>query len=298
MPPNSKSPPFKLPDSPIASPIVPQADVPAVANGRRPSGPDTARKAQPARAVSDSPYVRGRAEFDSVFGDLAKSKRNWQLVAFGALAIAVVLAVGLTAVATQSRITPYVVEVDRLGLVEAFGPADQMKAVDRRVVVSQLARFVRDIRTVLGDPAGQADLIKRAYAFVDQSAAPFLNQYFTTPANDPRVLGKDLTRLVEITSVIAVPPTAPDGSQTWKVSWTESSLPRAGGGAATESAWEGFFTTRITPPSTLDRVAANPLGLYVTSINWTELARRPSPTGRPGQSEHVTQTPEAPGAVR
>ena len=42
--------------------------------------------------TSEPPYVRGRAEFASVFGDLAKGKRNWQLAAFGALGIAGVLA--------------------------------------------------------------------------------------------------------------------------------------------------------------------------------------------------------------
>ena len=262
-------------------------------------GAETAKLATPAAtAGSELTYMRGRAEFNTVFGDLAKGKRNWQIVAFCALAIGFVLAAGLTAVATQSRITPYVVEVDQLGRAQAFGPADQMQAVDQRVIVAQLARFVRDIRTVLGDAAGQADLIKRAYAFVDQRATPFLNEYFTSPANDPRILGKDLTRLVEISSILAVPTTTSDGSQTWKVSWTESVLPRAGGGAATESAWEGYFTTRISPPTTLDRITVNPLGLYVTSINWTELAKRapalsPADTGRP-----LPAKPVSPGAVR
>ena len=235
-------------------------------------------------ARTDSPYVHGRAEFNAVFGDLAKGKRNWQIVAFAALGLAFVLGGGLISVATQSHITPYVVEVDRLGQAKASGPADQLRAVDQRLIVSQLARFVRDIRTVLGDPAGQADLIKRAYAFVDQSASPFLNAYFTAPANDPRVLGKDLTRLVEITSVLAVPATTAESPQTWKVSWTESTLPRAGGGTPTESAWEGYFTTRLTPPSTLERITLNPLGLYITSINWTELAKRVTPAGAPNRN--------------
>ena len=261
-----------------------------------PSAADSEPAASPARSVgverdrkaldlcsarTDLPYLRGRAEFDSVFGDLAKGKRNWQLAAFTALGLAFVMSGGLISVATQSRITPYVIEVDRLGQATAFGPADQVRAVDQRIIVSQLARFVRDIRTVLGDAAGQADLIKRAYAFVDQNASPFLNAYFTAPANDPRILGKDVTRLVEITSVLAVPARTADGSQTWKVSWTESTLPRAGGGTPTESAWEGYFTTRLTPPATLERITLNPLGLYITSINWTELATRVTPVGAP-----------------
>src|SRR3979409_1904430 len=36
-------------------------------------------------ANPEAAYIRGRAEFASVFGDLAKGKRNWQLAAFGAL---------------------------------------------------------------------------------------------------------------------------------------------------------------------------------------------------------------------
>jgi type IV secretion system protein VirB5 len=247
---------------------------------------------------SDASYVRGRSEFDSVFGDLAKGKRNWQLVAFAALGIGFVLAGGLISLTTQSRITPYVVEIDQLGRAQAIGPADQMRTIDQRVIVSQLARFVRDIRTVLGDPAGQADLIKRAYAYVDQKTTPFLNAYFTSPDNDPRILGKDITRLVEITSILAVPSSVSDGSQTWKVSWTESLLPRAGGGAAAESAWEGYFTTRITPPTTLDRITVNPLGLYITSITWTELAKRPPTAGQADRSDRVTPPTDASGVIR
>src|SRR5215208_266813 len=100
---------------------------------------------------AENPFLRGRAEFDSVFADLARGKRNWQLVAFGAVSVAGILSVGLVTLALQSRITPYVVEVDRLGRAQAFGPAEKLKATDQRVLVSQLSSFVRDIRTVLGD---------------------------------------------------------------------------------------------------------------------------------------------------
>jgi type IV secretion system protein VirB5 len=233
-----------------------------------------------------------------MFGDLAKGKRNWQLAAFGALALAFILGAGLIVTANQSHITPYVVEVDRLGQAQAFGPAEQLHAVDQRLIVSQLARFIRDIRTVLGDPAGQADLIKRAYAFVDRDVSPFLNAYFTTPAIDPRVLGKDITRLVEITSVLAVPATTAGGPRTWKVSWTETTMPRTGGGAPTEAAWEGYFNTRLTPPSTLERITLNPLGLYITSINWTELAKRVTPPDERNRNENGSSSPVAQGAAR
>lgn len=226
--------------------------------------------------TGDLPYLRGRREFESVFTDVAKAKRNWQLVAFGATAVALVLAVSLGVTATQSRIVPYVVEVDRLGRAQAFGAAERLRAPDQRVVTSQLAGFVRDLRTVLVDPAGQADLVRRAYAFVDRDAAGFLNAYFTAPANDPRLLGRDMSRLVEVTGVLPVPTgasTQGGGSSgtTWKVSWTETTYPRTGTGLPRRMAWEGYFATRLVPPSTADRIVANPLGLYVTAINWTQI---------------------------
>lgn len=243
-------------------------------NGKRdPDGINADRAVSGGSRSPDSPYLRGRAEFDSVFSDLAKGKRNWQLIAFGAIGVSAVLAIGLTTLATQSRITPYVVEVDKLGRAQAFGPAERLNLTDQRVVTSELAGFVRDIRSVVADPAAQADIVRQAYAFVAESAAPFLNAYFSAPANDPRVLGRDVTRLVEVSGVLPVPGAAP-GTQTWKVSWTETTLPRAGGGQPTVSAWEGYFTTRTIPPTTADRITVNPLGLYVTSINWTQLATR------------------------
>lgn len=242
-------------------------------NGKRdPNGTNADRAVSGGSRSPDSPYLRGRAEFDSVFSDLAKGKRNWQLIAFGAMGVSAVLAIGLTTLATQSRITPYVVEVDKLGRAQEFGPAERLNLTDQRVVTSELAGFVRDIRSVVADPAAQADIVRQAYAFVAESAAPFLNAYFSAPANDPRVLGRDVTRLVEVSGVLPVPGAAP-GTQTWKVSWTETTLPRAGG-QPTVSAWEGYFTTRTVPPTTADRITVNPLGLYVTSINWTQLAAR------------------------
>lgn len=244
--------------------------------------------AGPAAARSDAIYLRGRAEFDSVFGDLARGKRNWQLAAFGMLAVAGVLAVGLVRLATTSRITPYVVEVDELGRAQAFGPAERLRATDQRVIIAQLAGFVRDIRSVVADPAAEADLVRRSYGFVDQSAAAFLNTYFAATANDPRLLGRDLTRLVDITSVLPIPGSSagmPGQRTTWKVSWTERSIPRTAGGLAATTAWEGYFTTRVVPPTTADRLTMNPLGLYVTAINWAQLAARTDPVAVPVASE-------------
>ena len=253
--------------------------------------------------------ARGRSEFAGAFGDLARSRRNWQLAAFGALGVAGVMSIGFVTLATQARITPYVVEVDRLGRARAFAPAEQIAAADQRVVTSAVAGWVRDIRTVVADPVAQQDMVRRAYAFVDQGAAGWLDAYFTDPARDPRVLAATLSRIVEVTSALSLPGPgaarsdrrAPDAPTTWKVAWIETDYPR-GGGPPTTAAWEGYLTARQVPPTTSDRMEANPLGLFITSVSWTQVtARRPvtdqAAAGTPAWPAATAPTVRPPGGI-
>jgi type IV secretion system protein VirB5 len=178
-----------------------------------------------------------------------------------------------------------VVEVDRLGRAVAFGPAEPLQETDRRVVIAQLTQFVRNVRSVVPSVEAERALINEAYTFVDQRGATFLNTYFADADHDPRVLGAHMTRLVEVTSVLAVPTpeSSHAGSQAnphvptaWKITWTEQDIPTAAGGSIISAAWEGFFTIRVIPPTRADVIQENPLGLYVTAITWTQLATRRS----------------------
>lgn len=85
-------------------------------------------------ARSANPYLAAREEFVSTFGDLARGKRNWQLAAFGLLALLGLVLAAYLRLSLGSRITPYVVEVDRLGQAVAFGPAEPLRATDLRVL--------------------------------------------------------------------------------------------------------------------------------------------------------------------
>lgn len=37
------------------------------------------------------------------------------------------------------------------------------------------------------------------------------------------------------------------------------------------TAWEGYVTVRLQAPTTADAVQDNPLGVFITSINWTQV---------------------------
>ena len=217
-----------------------------------------------------NPYLAGRHAFADRYMDLAKGKRNWQLTAFGALGLLATVTLAYIQLASTARVTPYVVEVDALGRTKAFGPAEQMEKATKRLTASQLALFIRNLRSVYPDPLAQKEMIGRAYAFAGETVETWLNTYFAEPEHDPRLLGRRLTRRVEVQSVLAVPE-----SRSWKVSWVEVETPRGSEGTERRSAWEAYLTVEEVPPATAAAVEANPLGLYVTAINWTELSATP-----------------------
>jgi type IV secretion system protein TrbF len=210
-----------------------------------------------------STWLAARAEFAGVYADLARGKRNWQLIAFGLLSLLFTETVGFVRLSLTARVTPYVVEVDKLGLARALGPVEPLRHTDTRLVVAQIAEFVRDVRTIVPSDVAEGDVMARAYAYVDQSGAAFLNAYFTDPKNNPRVLARAMTRTAEVTAVL------PTGGG-WRVQWVETEYPVDGGTPAAHP-WEAYLSVRVSPPSTTETIERNPLGVYVTSITWTRV---------------------------
>jgi type IV secretion system protein VirB5 len=228
---------------------------------------------EPEAARTINHIIAARNEFSNAFGDLAKGKRNWQLMAFSLTAVLAVVTVSYVRLASSARVIPYLIQVDRLGQVLDVGKADRVATPDQRLVAAQLAQFVRAIRTVLptAAAAGQAEMIKRGYAFLAPEAAGFLNDYFADLRNDPRSLGSHLTRQVDVTGILRVA-----NSEVWRLQWNETERPTEAGGAIRTTAWEGYATVKLVPPATDQAVQDNPLGLYITTINWTQIAERTS----------------------
>src|SRR5213079_1207299 len=64
--------------------------------------------------------VAARNEFSNAFGDLARGKRNWQLMSFALIALLAVTTLSYVRLASSQHVIPYLVQVDRLGQVLAI----------------------------------------------------------------------------------------------------------------------------------------------------------------------------------
>lgn len=219
----------------------------------------TIELAAAADAASDSPYLSARREWNERYGDYIARARNWRWAAFGALAVALVLAVGVAWQAAQSKVVPYVVEVDKLGDAATVARADRAAPTDMRVIKAQLGAWIVDVRSVSSDPLAQKSALSRSYALTAATATILLNDYYRqhSPFGQPR------------TVAVSVDAVLPISKQTYQIQWSEDARDLQGRDLATTH-WIASVTVAFDPPTDERGILSNPLGLYITGISWTQ----------------------------
>src|SRR4051812_39364334 len=95
----------------------------------------------------ETPYQRARQMWDERIGSARVQARGWRLMAFGSLALSTTLSGGLLWQSMQSRVTPYVVEVDRLGEARAVTEAEAAYHPTDPQIAWHLGRFISNIRS-------------------------------------------------------------------------------------------------------------------------------------------------------
>lgn len=206
-----------------------------------------------------TPYQRASQEWDERIGSARVQARNWRLMAFGSLGLSIGLAGGVIWQSVQSRVTPFVVEVDRLGEVQAVAPAIQHYQPSDAEIAWTLSRFISDVRSLPLDPVLVRKDWLEAYGFAAAHATAFLDAY--AGAHDPFKDVGTRSVSVDVTSVVR----ASDNS--FQVKWTEQAYREDT--LISTTRWTAILGIAIKPPTTEAVLRANPLGLYVTSIAWS-----------------------------
>ena len=208
---------------------------------------------------TETPYQRAGQAWDDRIGSARVQARNWRLMAFGGLFVSAGLSGGLLWQSLQSRVVPYVVEVDRLGEARAVEAADRQYNPTDPQIAWHLARFVSDVRSVSLDPVLMRENWLSAYDFATQRGALFLGEYARS-ANPFAEVGRR-TVSVQVTSVVRA------SDRSFQVKWSESAFER--GSFSSTSRWTGILSVEIRPPRSAEILRKNPLGLYVDAIDWS-----------------------------
>jgi type IV secretion system protein VirB5 len=206
-----------------------------------------------------TPYQAAAQAWDERLGGARVQAKNWRLMAFGCLGLALLMAAGLVWQSGQSRVTPYVVEVDHAGEVRAVGAAvTPYKPTDAQIAW-YLSRFITDVRSLSIDPVVVRQNWLEAYGYTTDHGAATLNTY--ARAHDPFAhVGEDSVS-VDVTSVVRV------SDASFQVRWAEQHY-HEGTLTGTEH-WTAMLTLVMQTPRTEQQVRRNPLGIYVSGLSWS-----------------------------
>jgi type IV secretory pathway TrbF-like protein len=209
---------------------------------------------------SETPFHKASQVWDERIGSARVQARNWRLLAFGNLFLSATLVGVIIFQAARGSVTPWVVEIDKLGQAQAISPAVADYRPTDPQIAWHLARFIENVRAIPADPVIVRQNWLAAYDFVTDKGANALNIY--ARGSDPFTKVGKLQVAVEISSVIRA------SNDSFRVAWVERRYENASL-SATER-WTAIVTVVLDTPHDAERLRKNPLGVFVHAINWSK----------------------------
>ena len=190
-----------------------------------------------------TPYQSAAQVWDERIGSARVQARNWRLMAFGCLSLALMMAGGLVWRSAQSIVTPY---------ATPYRPSDAQTAY-------HLGRFIGLVRSLSIDSIVVRQNWLDAYDYATDKGAAVLNDY--ARVHDPFArIGKESVT-VQIASVVRA------SESSFNVRWTEQRF--VNGAPAGTERWNAVVSIVLQTPRTEQRLRKNPLGIYVNGLSWS-----------------------------
>lgn len=181
-----------------------------------------------------------------------------------ALCVAMVGIVWMANRLANTRVVPYVVQVDRHGFLVPIGPADRDVLQSPRQAMAALAQWVAFFRTVTADARIQDEYRKKAFFFATPksiASQKMREDYAKSPRPDGtgRRVDVDVVRVAQMGS-----------GHTYSIEWTETASD-AQAEHVTKSLYTAAVTIAVSPTEELDHVIVNPAGVFLKDFSITKL---------------------------
>lgn len=210
----------------------------------------------------DTPYMLAKLDLQDRVTNLIKTKDQWRMAFFGAIALLAGTIAGLIAVSMQQRVVPYAIELNGNHEVHRVVRADVMGEPSVNHVKASLRNWIIGARTVYADYTAQQSHLNQTYAMTLPNSPAYQTLVSFHKDNNPFDRAKKENVEVTVSHV------TPTSDKTWQIEWTEVTRD-AGGRTLYTKAWQGAFTITIIPPTTDSQILVNPLGVYVKQFAWS-----------------------------
>ncbi len=221
----------------------------------------------PDNNFEENPYLSARKEYSDRYGSAVKDAARWRQISILMVMLCIAFGVAMMWLASQNKVVPYIVQVDKHGYAVTIKSAQEGSIADTRVVVAALGGFFVNFKTVVTDVASQRRMLNDVYSYLakNSSAETAVSQYYKE--HNPFVATQDkreYTVQVEIRSIVR----SGGDDKSWQILWTEEKVDQ---GAVIESTeWRAIVSVAISPVRELAEVLKNPLGIYITEINMAQ----------------------------
>jgi type IV secretion system protein VirB5 len=214
-------------------------------------------------ATRENPFSAGRTEYADRYGHLSKNAAQWRLTSLALLIFCAACVAAVIYAAGKITVVPYIVQVDGHGYEIAVEPVPASK-VDARLMISHVGRYVWSLRTVFADPEAQLHLMNFVYNCTPMNTAAEKKYKEHFDANNPVVIGETETIQTTVNSVLSL------SSDTWQAEWTEERY-TIGGDRVGAKHFRGIFTTAVVTPGSMREILLNPLGIFITDFDISEV---------------------------
>ncbi|MBF0451291.1 MAG: hypothetical protein HQK75_11355 [Candidatus Magnetomorum sp.] len=209
--------------------------------------------------IAETPYQRAKQDFDDLIGNARLQAYHWRLAFFCTIVVLCITVLGMIYLSSQSKIIPYIVEVDTSGRVRLVGKAERVDYEPRMESIKYfLSLFVNEIRSIPADPVLLKKNFLNAYHFVTNKGRNLLNEY--ARQYDPFTKQKDYVISVEISNVVKM------SEMSYQIQWVEQLFSK-NGSMINQNHFTGIFSISFSTPKDETILQKNPLGLFIDFFN-------------------------------
>lgn len=212
-----------------------------------------------------TPYMKAQQAWDERIGSVAVQAKNWRLAFFASAMLGFILAGGMIYQSLKHQVVPVIITLEKdKGEPRVIGKAGAVEYQPQLAEIKFfIGRFISAVRVVPTDPIVIRRNWDEAYAFLRQGAATMLNDMTAKDQDSPlKRIGQEIVS-VQLFSIVQVA-----GSESYQARWKETVYSKEGGVKETYN-MTGTFTIETEPPRDERNMMVNPLGLYITSFQWS-----------------------------
>lgn len=211
-----------------------------------------------------SPFEAGMDEYMERYGHLSKTAARWRQISLILALLCVACVTWVITKAADVQHVPFIVEVDRHGYEIAIKPVNP-SGIDDRLIISRLGRFITSFKTVLNDDSAQATYMSFVYNSIPEGTAGYKKMIDHYQRNNPlQIAAEKNVIFVKLRSILPLG----DSGKTWRGEWEEQQF--SGGNVVSTKSYTGLFEIAVNPPTKMNEILENPLGIFVTDFNITE----------------------------